>query len=201
MASNPKRKYTLEEYLTFDRESEGRYEFWNGEIFAMSGGSREHDRIMLNITQIFLHQLEGKNCQLFSNNMRIKVPSAPPYRYADASVACGKVEMDEFSGTDRLLNPILIIEILSPSTEAYDRGDKFTAYKSIQSLREYLLIAQHRPSISHYVKQEGELWTYREYDNLDNVIQLISVDCTLALSDVYRDVEFKPQVPGLKSID
>jgi Uma2 family endonuclease len=201
MASEPKRKYTLEEYLNLERESEIRYEFLSGEIFAMSGGSFAHDQVLSNVHTLASVQLADTKCSVRSANMQIKVPAAPPYRYADGSVVCGKPEIEEFNGSALLVNPIVIWEILSPSTEAYDRGDKFTAYKSIQSLREYLLIAQHRPSISHYVKQEGELWTYREYDNLDDVIQLISVDCTLALSDVYRDVEFKPQAQGLKSID
>src|SRR5215831_1707692 len=133
MASNPKRKYTLEEYLTLDRESEGRYEFWNGEIFDMSGGTRNQDRILLNATQGFLNQLEGKKCHFFSVDMRINVPAAPPYRYSDGSIACDQVEVGEFNGADRLLNPVLIMEVLSPSTEAYDRGDKFTFYQSIPS--------------------------------------------------------------------
>jgi Uma2 family endonuclease len=190
MASEPRRKYTLEEYLALERESEVRYEFWNGDIFAMSGGSRSHDRITLNVTQIFLNQLQGRNCHLFSAGMQIKVPSALPYRYSDGSVACDKVEMDQFNGTDRLLNPILIMEVLSPSTEAYDRGDKFSRYKSIPSFREYLLIAQHRPHITHYLKVNTDKWDYDEYNDLSDKVILPSIDCTLALSDVYRDVEF-----------
>ncbi|HZS48952.1 MAG TPA: Uma2 family endonuclease [Blastocatellia bacterium] len=201
METNPKRKYTLEEYLALDRESEGRHEFWNGEIFAMSGGSRNHDRIMLNTTYVFLRQLEGKKCHLFSGEMRINVLTAPPYRYSDGSVACEKIEIDEFHGVDRLLNPILIMEILSPSTEAYDRGDKFTFYKSIPSLREYLLIAQHRPHITHYFKQSSDKWEYNEYNDLSDVVTLQSIECRLALSDVCKDVEFKAQLPGLRSTE
>jgi Uma2 family endonuclease len=134
----------LEEYLALERESEVRYEYWNGEVFAMSGGTLHHDRIMGNIFELLRTQLRRTGCDVFTNNMQIKVPAAPPYRYADGSVVCGPVEVERFNSNDLLLNPRLIWEVLSPSTEAYDRGDKFSYYKSIPSFREYLLIAQPR---------------------------------------------------------
>jgi Uma2 family endonuclease len=123
--------------------------------------------------------------------MQIKVPTAPPYRYADGSVVCGKVEVERFNGNDLLLNPRLVYEVLSPSTEAYDRGDKFTHYKSITSLREYLLIAQHRPHVTHYVKQEDGSWSYTEMNGLESRVHLPSLGVTLRLSDIYRNVEFE----------
>jgi Uma2 family endonuclease len=122
--------------------------------------------------------------------MQIKVPSAPPYRYADGSVVCGKVEVERFNGNDLLLNPVLIYEVLSPSTEAYDRGDKFTHYKSIASLKEYLLIAQHRPHITQYSKRDDGQWSYAEINAIDGGIYLPSVGLTLKLSDVYYGVDF-----------
>lgn len=190
MSTQPKHRYTLEEYLALERESEVKYEYLDGEIFAMSGGTLAHDLVMCNTANQLTPQLLEKGCRVFSSNMQIKVPGAPPYRYADGSVVCGNVEVERFNGADLLINPILIIEVLSPSTEAYDRGDKFTYYKSIPSFREYLLIAQHRPHITHYVKAETGKWDYEEANDLSSEIYLPTIECTLALSDVYAGVEF-----------
>jgi Uma2 family endonuclease len=190
VSTQPKHRYTLEEYLALERESEVKYEYWDGEIFAMSGGTLAHDVIMVNAGNHLQALLMDKSCRFFSNNMQIKVPAAPPYRYADGSVVCGKIEVERFNGADLLINPVLIIEVLSPSTEAYDRGDKFTYYKSIPSFREYLLIAQHRPHITHYVKSENGRWDYEEANDLEATIYLTTVECTLALSEVYANVEF-----------
>ncbi|MEK6320086.1 MAG: Uma2 family endonuclease [Acidobacteriota bacterium] len=190
MSTQTKHRYTLEEYLTLERESEVKYEYWDGEVFAMSGGTFLHDRIMGNSFNLLSAQLLGKECCVFTNNMQIKVPAAPPYRYADGSVVRGSVELEKFNGADLLINPLLILEVLSPSTEAYDRGDKFTYYKSIPSFREYLLIAQHRPHITHYVKAETGKWDYEETNDLEARIYLPTIACTLALSEVYREVEF-----------
>jgi Uma2 family endonuclease len=191
MSAEVKHRYTLEEYLALERESDERLEFWDGEIFAMSGGTLAHERVMRNTDRSLEVNLAGKGCEVFGCDMQIKVPSAPPYRYADGSVVCGKVEVERFNGTDLLLNPILIYEVLSPSTEAYDRGDKFTHYKSIASLREYLLIAQHRPHITHFVKQEDGTWSYSEVNGLESSIFLPSLNITLKLSDIYQLVEFE----------
>ena len=190
MSAETKRRYTLEEYFALERESDARLEFWNGEVFAMSGGTLSHERIMGNAFDLLRDQLRGTECSVFGSNMQIKVPSAPPYRYADGSVVCGKVEVERFNGNDLLLNPVLIYEVLSPSTEAYDRGDKFTHYKSIASLKEYLLIAQHRPHITQYAKRDDGKWSYAEINELDGNIYLPSVGLTLKLSDVYQDVDF-----------
>jgi len=189
MSTQPAHRYTLEEYLALERDSEVRYEYWDGEIFAMSGGTLAHDLIMGNASNSLGAQLPGKDCRVFTNNMQIKVPAAPPYRYADGSVVCGKVEVERFNGADLLINPVLIIEVLSPSTEAYDRGDKFTFYKSIPTFREYLLIAQHRPHVTHYVKTESGKWDYEEANGLDSSIYLHPIDCTILLSDMYSGVE------------
>ena len=194
MSAESQRRYTLEEYLALERESEVKYEFWNGEVFAMSGGTLSHEIIIGNVLSCFRSRIQGR-CRTFSSGMQIKVPSAPPYRYADGSVVCGKVEVERYNGTDLLINPVLIYEVLSSSTEAYDRGDKFTWYKSIPSLREYLLVAQHRPHITHYAKQNDGAWSYAEINDLDASLELRSVDLTLKLSDVYQDVELETLTP------
>lgn len=192
MSAETKRRYTLDEYLALEHESDARLEFWDGEVFMMSGGTIGHERVMGNTFDLFRIQLRDRECTVFGGNMQIKVPTAPPYRYADGSVTCGNVEVERFNGNDLLLNPILIYEVLSPSTEAYDRGDKFTHYKSIASLREYLLIAQHRPHITQFVRNDDDdTWSYSEVNGLDASLYLPSLRLTLSLKDVYHNVDFE----------
>ena len=193
MGAQPKADYTLEEYFELEKTSEARYEYWDGEVFDMSGVSPRHSLLESNLNLNLRLALRGRNCLVFPANARIKVPSVPPYRYADLSVVCGNPVYETTGGIEALTNPILIIEVLSPSTEAYDRGDKFTYYKSIPSLKEYLLIAQHRPHVTQYVKQDDSSWSYSEVNDLTAVLQLPSIGCELALADVYQDVEFPPQ--------
>jgi Uma2 family endonuclease len=190
MAANPERRYTLEEYLELERTSEERFEFWDGEIFCMSGVSDEHDAIEGNIHAFLRAQIRERGCRVFLANMRIKVPSAPPYRYADLSVVCGKAELEEIGGVDALTNPQLIIEVLSPSTEAYDRVDKFTHYKSIPTLREYLLVAQHRPHVTRLFRQDDGTWIHTEANELEATLTLGSLGCELPMTEIYAGVSF-----------
>ncbi len=190
MTALPKYKYSLEEYLEMDAKSEARLEYWDGEIFDMSGVSKKHARIEINLTMHLGPRLAQRGCLLFPANLRLKVPSLPPYRYGDLSALCGQDQYVNISGLDALTNPALIIEVLSDSTESYDRGDKFTHYKSIPSFCEYLLIAQHHPHVSHYVRQDDGSWNQREYNDLETVMQLTSVDCTLSLREIYEHVVF-----------
>ncbi len=195
MAAHPKRKYTLEEYFDLELSTNERYEYWNGEVFCMSGVSEQHDQIEGNLNLSLRLALREKPCRVFLANMRIKVPSLPPYRYADQSVACAKPIFEKIGGVDVLTNPTLIIEVLSDSTEAYDRGDKFTHYKSILSLREYLLVAQHRAHITHYSKNDDGSWSYAEMNDLSASVHLPSVDCVLELTSVYEGVTFPTAPP------
>ena len=190
MAANPERRYTLEEYLELDRTSEERLEFWDGEVFCMSGGSEWHYEIESNIHAFLKTSLRTRGCRVLTGNVRIKVPSAPPYRYADASALCGKAEFEEIGGVDALVNPQLLVEVLSPSTEAYDRGEKFTHYKSIPTLREYLLVSQHHPHVTHLFKDEDGKWIHEDVNDLDSSVQLRSLGCELPMSEIYRDVTF-----------
>lgn len=136
-------------------------------------------------------QLRAGGCRVFPADMRIKVPSMPPYRYGDLSALCDKAQFEEIGGVDALTNPALIIEVLSSSTEAYDRGDKFTHYKSIPSFCEYLLVAQHRPHISQFVRQSDGSWLQREFNDLKDVVNLSTSGCALPLSEVYQNVSFE----------
>ena len=190
MAAQPKLKYTLEEYLELDRNSEARLEYWDGEVFDMSGTSPEHDQVESNLHFYLRTRLQGKPCRVFLANTRIKVPSLPPYRYSDMSALCSQPQYEMIDGVKSLTNPALIIEVLSHSTEGYDRGDKFTNYKSIPSFQEYLLVAQHRPHVTQFVKQADGSWLQREYNALAEVVKLVSLACELPLSEIYEGVSF-----------
>jgi len=189
---SPKKSYTLEEYFEIELNSEIKYEYWDGQIFAMSGASPEHNEISVNLTREIGTQLKGRQCKLFHGDQRVKVPIWPPYRYPDLVALCGKPEYQEIGGVKALLNPTLIIEILSPSTEAFDRGDKFSYYKSIPTFCEYILVAQHRPHITQLIKQSDNKWLLSEVNELTASIYLTSIDCSLTLSDIYLGVEFPP---------
>ena len=190
MSALPKRKYTLEEYFELERNADARLEYWDGEIFAMSGVDPDHDQIESNLHLRLRLQLEGKPCRVYLANTRIKVPSLPPYRYGDLSALCGEAQYEKIGGIRTLVNPQLIIEVLSESTEAYDRGDKFSYYKSIPSFCEYLLIAQHRPHVTHYLKQPDGRWLQAECNHLEDVVQLVSLNCALSLQEIYEYVNF-----------
>jgi Uma2 family endonuclease len=192
MSAQPKRRYTLEEYLELDKNTDERLEYWDGEIFSMAGVSDEHDQIEGNLHFLLRSRLDEEKCRAFLANMRIKVPTMPPYRYGDLSALCGKPVFEKIGDVDALTNPTVIIEVLSRSTEAYDRGDKFTHYKSIPSFREYLLVAQHRPHITQFFKRHDGEWIHREYNDLNDVVRLTSMDCEFSLSEVYQYVSFKP---------
>ncbi len=156
----------------------------------MSGVSDEHDQIEVNLIVSLDPRLSERGCRVFSTNMRIKVPSLPPYRYGDVSALCGEPQFEEIDGVDVLVNPALIIEVLSKSTEARDRGEKFSHYKSIPSFCEYLLMAQNRPNVWQFIKQGDGFWLHREFDSLDDVFRLASFDCELSLREIYRKVKF-----------
>ena len=191
MSSQPQHKYTLEEYFELELASEEKYEFWNGEVFCMTAASLAHNRIARNMGMKLDIELSARGCQSFPADLRIKVPMYPPYRYPDLSALCDSPEIEQISSLDVLVNPALIIEILSPSTEAFDRGDKFTYYKSIASFSEYLLVAQHRPHVSQFIRQENGVWTFMEFNDLSEQVRCASVPCVLSLQEIYRDVVFE----------
>lgn len=197
MTALPKHKYTLDEYLELDAKSEARLEYWDGEIFDMSGVDPDHDQIESNLNLHLRLKLQGKSCRAYLANTRIKVPSLPPYRYGDLSALCGEPQYEKIGGVRTLVNPTLIIEVLSESTEAFDRGYKFTHYKSIPSFREYLMIMQHRPHVTHLVKQADGNWIHYEYTDLEASIKLVSLDCELILREIYENVPVDLSSPHL----
>ena len=191
MSSFPKHFYTIEEYAAVERVGVARYEYWDGDIVCMSGGSQVHGRITGNVYAELHAPLKKRACTPFNTEIPIKTPMLPPYRYPDASVACGNPVFEKFLGIDLLTNPVLVVEVLSPHTEAVDRKEKFEAYKAIETVREYLLIAQNAPLITHYVKQENNEWKRFDTADLTATLTLNAIDCTLAVSDVYAGVEFQ----------
>lgn len=190
MSAIPKTKMSYEEYLEFDKNSEERFEYFDGEIFAMSGVSEKHDLIEGNLHFGLRSKLRGKSCRVFLASMRLKVPTRPPYRYPDLSALCGEMSVEKVNGVDVLTNPSLIIEVLSDSTESFDRGAKFTHYKSIESFTEYLLVAQDRPHVTQFIRHENGFWLQTEFNSLDEDFHLRSVDCGLTMQEVYQDIEF-----------
>ncbi len=190
MSAQPQLSYSLEEYFELDRNSDERWEFWDGEIFNMSGVNENHAEIEVNLITFLNPKLRARGCRMYPANMRIKVPSLPPYRYGDTSALCGMPTFVKIAGVDVLTNPALIVEVLSETTETYDRGDKFSHYKSIPDFCEYLLIAQHRPHVTQYIKQSDGDWLQREFNNLSDVVKIKSLDCEILLSEIYEGIKF-----------
>ena len=190
MAANLKQRYTLEEYFELERTSEERFEFWDGEVFCMSDASAAHNRIVANFIFFLRLKSQGRKCEIFPSDMRVKVPSAPPYRYPDLSALCGEARFEKIGGIDTLTNPMLIVEVLSLSTEGHDRGRKFSHYKSIPNFGEYLLIAQYRPYVTQFIKHDERTWLQREYNDLDAEFTLSSLVCELSLREIYQSVAF-----------
>jgi|WetSurMetagenome_2_1015567.scaffolds.fasta_scaffold14528_3 Uma2 family endonuclease len=181
---------TPEEYLMFEREAlDQRHEYFDGEIFAMSGASFRHTLISSAITGIFYNQLHGRNCSAVSSDLRVKIPDTGLYTYPDIVVVCGEPEFED-QVFDTLLNPVVIIEILSKSTENYDRGKKFENYRKIKSLQEYLLISQEEIHIEHYQRQDNNVWTFKEYTLPEEKIILSSINAQLVLADIYAKITF-----------
>lgn len=183
-----KRLITPEEYLEAERASETKHEYYDGEIFAMAGVSENHVLIVGNTFASLHSQLRKRPCKAYSNDMRTRAIGKRFYTYPDIVVVCGTPKFED-NVFDTLINPTVLIEVLSASTEKYDRHEKFWHYRHIESLQEYLLISQGSVQIEHYIRQNGE-WVLRDVSELDTVIKLDSVDCTLALADVYEKVIF-----------
>ncbi len=179
--------HTAEDYLAQERSSPYKSEFHDGQIYAMTGASREHNLITVNIAGELRSQLKQRPCEAYVNDMRVKAAQAHGYHYPDVAIVCGAPQFED-GQFDTLLNPSVLIEVLSPSTEAYDRGAKFTHYRKIPSLREYLLVAQDQPSIEHYVRQSDDAWLLTEAVGLEAVVPLDSVGCALSLREIYDKV-------------
>lgn len=176
------------EYLRWERQAESRSEYHAGQVFAMAGASRRHHRIVTNLSTALSVQLKFRPCNNYSSDMRVRIGNAERYVYPDIVATCGREEFED-DQQDVLLNPLLIIEVLSPSTEAYDRGDKFRYYQTISSLREYVLVSQDRRCFEVYRQQPDGRWLDESRSMPPLTLRLESVDCVLTEAEVYAKVE------------
>jgi Uma2 family endonuclease len=187
MSRQPKTFIPPDEYLAFEREAEHKNEYLDGEVFAMVGASRKHNLIVTNMTRELSQQLKKKPCEVYSSDMRIRIPNADIYTYADLTVACGEPKFED-AHVDTLLNPVLIVEVLSKSTASYDRSQKFAFYRTIESLTDYLLVSQDSFHVEQYTKQPDNRWMLADFRSPEDVLQLDSVQCSLALGEIYDKV-------------
>jgi Uma2 family endonuclease len=181
-------RYTPEQYLAMERKADHKSEYVNGYVIAMAGASRLHNLIAGNFYREVSQQLRGRPCEAYINDMRVKISHTGLYTYPDVVAVCGDIRFEE-ADNDTLLNPTIIVEVLSASTEAYDRGEKFAHYRRLESLQEYLLVAQDKVRIEHYVRQ-GTKWVLSEMNDLNDTVPLAAIDCAIALRDVYDKVQF-----------
>jgi Uma2 family endonuclease len=188
MSRQVKTYITPEEYLAFERTAETKNEYVNGEIFAMTGASRKHNPIAGNIFGELREQLKGKPCEAYPGEMRVKAPPARAYVYPDV-VVCGEPQLED-DYFDTLLNPTLVVEVLSKSTESYNRLAKSAYYRTIESLSEYLLVAQEEYRVEQYIRQDDARWLLSDVRSLESVIEMKSIGCSLTLRDIYDRISF-----------
>lgn len=188
---------TPEEYLARERAAETRSEYYAGQMYAMAGASLAHITIVGNLGAELRAALRGSGYRTYMSDLRVKVTAAGLYTYPDVIVGCGKPELED-RHRDTLLNPVVLIEVLSPSTETYDRGLKFELYQKLASLQEYVLVAQDRPRVEVLTRQEqGATWLYRVFEGLETSLLLASVCCSIPLSEIYYEVELPLDANGM----
>lgn len=196
MTAQPQRSFTEAEYLAFEQASEHKHEYYQGDVYAMTGGTEFHNLLSGNTYAALHAQLRRRECRVYNSDQRLKIMATGLYTYPDVTVVCGQPQFVEASRLT-LINPTVIVEVLSPSTERYDRGMKFRHYRTLPSLHDYLLIAQDEPRIEHYSRQSDVIWQLAEAVGLTAQLTLRSIECVLALADVYEKVELEPADAGL----
>ncbi|NJK65048.1 MAG: Uma2 family endonuclease [Synechococcaceae cyanobacterium SM2_3_1] len=182
-------KATAQEYLDQERQAQIKSEYIDGEIIAMTGASRRHNLIAGNLFASLHSQLRSRPCEIYMGDMRVAVDQAEFYTYPDIVVACEDPQFLD-AELDTLLNPTLIVEVLSPSTASYDRGEKFSRYRQLPSLQEYLIVAQNTPALEHYRKQSQREWILVDIVDWETLVDLPSIQCQLAMRDIYEKVNF-----------
>jgi Uma2 family endonuclease len=177
-------QYTYAEYLELEARSEQRYEYFEGRVFAMSGGTPGHSELTANVIHALMRQLEGRPCRVFTADLRIRVPATGLATHPDVSVVCGKLALDG-EDPNAVTNPVVLVEVLSPGTERYDREEKFAHYRRIASLRGYVLVSQAERRVEVLLRNADDSWTLRDFRA--GAVPLDPIDCTLELDEVYRD--------------
>jgi Uma2 family endonuclease len=180
-------RLTPQQYLEIERASKTKSEFFAGQMFAMSGGTRSHSLIAGNLLAALHLHLADSSCEVHSSDLRVKCEAAGLYTYPDVTVACGETHFED-PVEDTLLSPTIVIEVLSPSTEAYDRGAKFRHYREIETLQEYVLVSQDAALVEHYLRQPDNTWRLSEARGLDAMLELPTIGCTLPLRTIYQRV-------------
>jgi len=182
--------FSVENYLEYERLQPERHEFLDGSVYAMAGESPNHSTICFNLAGILHNQLRGKRCRGFSPNMKIATNEKGLYSYPDLAVVCGEPRFYDRK-KDVIVNPTAVFEVLSPSTESYDRGEKFLRYTNqIETLESYILISQDKPSIEHFQKESGGKWKKHEFSGLETVLKIDSIECEISLAELYELIEF-----------
>ncbi len=187
MSRQVKHSLTPDEYLTRERKSEYKSEYFNGEVFAMTGASRNHNLIAINIASELREQLRSRPCEVYGSDMRVRIPTRDLYTYPDVVVVCKQPAFED-DYVDTLLNPALIVEVLSESTGSYDRVKKFGYYRLIDSLSEYLLVAQDEFRVEQYARQPEGPWLLSDIRSLDKGVELRSIQCSLEMKEIYEKV-------------
>jgi len=184
MATVPNYYLTPEEYLALERKAEFKSEYMDGVVYAMAGASERHNLIVANLIITLGGQLKGRPCRVYPSDLRVRVPNSKRFFYPDVSVVCGDAEFAD-DKQDIILNPTLIVEVSSETTAAFDRGKKFLSYQQIPSLQEYLLISQDETLVEDFARQGNDTWVYTKVTGLERCLNLSSIECDLALKDVY----------------
>ncbi len=188
MSAQPDYKYlTPEEYLAIERKAEYKSEYVDGVMYAMAGGSPQHSLISSNVITLVNVRLWDSPCQVFNNDMKVRVPSSRKFHYPDVTVVCDKPQFAD-DEKDVLLNPLLIVEVLSDSAGDYDRNEKFEYYKEIESFHEYLLIAQDQPVVERFLKRPDGSWAGTRVEGVDQSVELLTIKCRLSLKNIYSKV-------------
>lgn len=190
--ASPERRLSEAEYLELERKAAIKSEFYNGELFAMSGGTRAHSIIAMNVGAELRGALKGSGCAVFESNMRVKVEATGLYTYPDISVACEEQEFVD-DEKDTLPNPTLIVEVLSESSELGDRGKKFFHYQKIPPLQEYLLVSETEPRVELFVRQNNGTWILHVVEGMDHNLESPTLRASLKLSEVFANIRFEPQ--------
>lgn len=181
--------FTPEDYLTFERASDSRHEFLDGEIFAMAGESLSHSRVCMNLAREAGNKLKGKNCEALSPNMKVRTSNASLFSYPDLTIVCGEPQFHD-KKKDVLTNPKVVFEVLSPSTAEYDRTTKFQRYRmGNETLTDYILVSQDKCFVEHFRKSANGDWLYQSYAALENDLRIESIECELSLREIYDRVE------------
>ena len=199
MATVPKPRITPEQYLAIERAAEFRSEFFSGEMFAMAGASRKHNLIAGNVSRRISEQFDGRPYEVYQSDMRVKVNKTGLYTYPDVVATCDQPQFED-NQVDTLLNPRVVVEVLSASTELWDRAKKFEHYRAIESLREYVLISQDHVLVERFATNADGQWALRDYRTLDDTLSLDSISCQVRLSEIYARISFDQTEAELQNV-